>query len=103
MSLPEFSHKIIFPWGQDRLVKRRRRTVYPSNGDVHMRCGGCGATDFTAHLKLGEFGVGKITNLICSVCGKIFPFNNIGETGGTILIEKADAKKREQINERSDN
>jgi len=101
--LPEFSHKIIFPWGKDRLVKRRRRTVYPNNGDVHMRCGDCGSTDFTAHLKIKQLGVGKLTNLICSVCGKVFPFNDQGETGGTITIEKADARKREAINERPDN
>ena len=101
--LPEFPHKIIFPWGQDRLVKQRRRTVYPSNGDLHMRCGNCGTTDFTAHLKLGDFGVGKLTNLICSLCGKTFPFNDKGETGGTMTIETADARKRELINERPDN
>lgn len=101
--LPEFSHKIIFPWGQDRLVKKRRRTVYPSNGDLHMRCGKCGTTDFTAHLKPGKLGAAKLTNLICSLCGKVFPFNDKGETGGTITIEKADARKRELINERPDN
>ncbi len=100
--LPEFSHKIMFPWGQSRLVKRRRRTVYPQNDDVHMRCGECGATDFTAHLKPGKLGAAKLTNLICSLCGKIFPFNNKGETGGTLTIETADARKRESINERPD-
>lgn len=103
MTLTESPHKIIFPDGRDRLVMKRRRAVYPSNGDLHMRCGNCGTTDFTAHLKLGEFGVGKITNLICSLCGKTFPFNDKGETGGTILIEQADARKREEINERPDN
>ena len=101
--LPEWSHKIIFPWGQDRLVMKRRRTVYPNNGDVHMRCGKCGATDFTAHLKVRSLGAAKLTNLVCSLCGKVFPFNDQGETGGTITIEKADARKREAINERSDN
>ena len=101
--LPEFSHTVIFPWGQDRLVKRRRRAVYPSNGDLHMRCGKCGTTDFTAHLKPTQLGAAKLTNLICSLCGKIFPFNDQGEIGGTITIEKADARKREAINERPDN
>ncbi len=101
--LPEFSYKIIFPWGQDRLVKRRRRTVYPSNGDLHMRCGGCGTTDFTAHVKVGQLGAAKLTTLVCSLCGKTFPFNDKGETGGTITIETADARKRELINERPDN
>ena len=101
--LPEFSHKIVFPWGQDRLVTKRRRTVYPSNDDVHMRCGDCGATDFTAHLKPGQLGAAKLTNLICSTCGKIFPFNSKGETGGTLTMEKADARKRESINARFDN
>ena len=101
--LTEFSHKIIFPDGRDRLVKKRRRAVYPSNGDVHMRCGGCGTTDFTAHLKPGQLGAAKLTNLICSLCGKIFPFNDKGETGGTLTIEMADARKRELINERPDN
>ena len=101
--LTERSHKIIFPDGQDRLVMRRRRAVYASNGDLHMRCGKCGTTDFTAHVKPGKLGAAKLTNLICSLCGKIFPFNDKGETGGTILIEKADARKRELINERPDN
>ena len=101
--LPEFPHKIIFPWGQDRLVTKRRRAVYPSNGDVHMRCGNCGTTDFTAHLKPGQLGAAKLTNLVCSLCGKIFPFNDKGETGGTLTLETADARKREQINERPDN
>lgn len=101
--LPEFSHKIVFPWGQDRLVTKRRRTVYASKGDVHMRCGKCGTTDFTAHLKPGKLGAAKLTNLICSLCGKIFPFNDKGETGGTLTLEKADARKREAINERPDN
>lgn len=101
--LPEWSHKIIFPWGQDRLVKRRRRTVYPSNGDVHMRCGTCGTTDFTAHVKTGQLGVAKLTMLACSLCGKTFPFNDKGETGGTLTMETANARKREEINERPDN
>ena len=101
--LTEFSHKIIFPDGQDRLVKRRRRAVYPSNGDLHMRCGGCGTTDFTAHVKPGLAGAAKLTNLVCSLCGKVFPFNDKGETGGTLTIETADARKRELINERPDN
>jgi hypothetical protein len=101
--LTEFSHKVIFPNGQDRLVKQRRRAVYPSNGDVHMRCGNCGMTDFTAHLKPGQLGAAKLTNLICSLCGKIFPFNDKGETGGTLTAETANARKRESINERPDN
>ena len=100
--LPEFSHKIIFPWGQDRWVKKRRRTVAASNNDVHMRCGECGSTDFTAHLKPGQLGAAKLTTLICSLCGKLFPFNDKGETGGTMTFETADARKRELINERPD-
>ena len=101
--LPEFSHKIIFPWGQDRLVKTRRRpTVYLKDGDKHMRCGRCGTTDFTAHVKPSELGVAKLTTLACSLCGKTFPFNDKGETGGTLTIETADARKREEINERPD-
>lgn len=102
--LPEFSHKILFPWGQDRMVKqKRRRAVYTRNSDKHMRCGDCGSTDFTAHVKPGELGAAKLTNLICSLCGKIFPFNSKGETGGTMTFETANARKREMINERSDN
>ena len=101
--LTEISHKIIFPNGQDRLVMRRRRAVYASGDDVHMRCGKCGTTDFTAHLKPGQLGAAKLTNLICSLCGKIFPFNDKGETGGTLTLETADARKRELINERPDN
>ncbi len=101
--LPEFSHKVIFPWGQDRLVMKRRRTVYAKDGEMHMRCGKCGTTDFTAHLKPGQLGAAKLTKLICSLCGKTFPFNDKGETGGTITLEKADARKRELINERPDN
>ena len=101
--LPEFSHKITFPWGQDRLVMRRRRTVYPSNGDGHMRCGRCGSTDFTNHLKVGLLGAAKLTNVVCSVCGKIFPVNAKGEVGGTLRQETANARKRELINERCDN
>ena len=101
--LPEFSHKIIFPDGLDRLVKQRRRAVYPSNGDVHMRCGNCGTTDFTAHLKSGLLGAAKLTNLVCSLCGKIFPFNDKGETGGTLTAETADARKREEINANPNN
>ncbi len=101
--LPEISHKIIFPDGQDRLVMRRRRAVYARNNDLHMRCGRCGDTDFTAHVKPGKMGAAKLTNLICSRCGKVFTFNDKGETGGTLTLEKADARKREAINERSDN
>ncbi len=101
--LTEFSHKIIFPDGQDRLVKQRRRAVYPSNGDTHMRCGNCGTTDFTAHVKPGLLGTAKLTNLVCSLCGKIFPFNDKGETGGTLTAETANARKREEINARPDN
>lgn len=100
--LPEWSHKIIFPWGQDRLVKRRRRTVYPDHGDVHMRCGQCGATDFTAHLHVTKLGAAKLTMLHCSVCGKGFPFNDKGETGGTLKMGTANARKREEINARPD-
>lgn len=102
MTLPEFSHKILMPWGQDRVVMKRRRAVYAQRGEMHMRCGACGATDFTAHLKPGKLGAAKLTNLICSVCGKVFPFNNNGETGGTLTFEKADARKREEINARPD-
>lgn len=101
--LPEFSHKIIYPWGQDKLVKRRKRTAYPSNNDVHMRCGNCGTTDFTAHVKPGELGSAKLTTLVCSLCGKLFPFNDSGETGGSLKSETANARKRELINERPDN
>ena len=101
--LPIFSHKIIFPWGQDKLVPMRRRTVYPSNGELTMRCGRCGSTDFTPLVKPRQSGVIKLTTLVCSPCGKIFRFNDKGETGGTIVFEKADARKRELINERSDN
>ncbi len=101
--LTEFPHKILFPWGQDRLAMKRRRAVYPSNGDTHMRCGGCGTTDFTAHVKPTSFGAAKLTNLICSLCGKIFPFNDKGETGGTLTAETANARKREEINANPDN
>ena len=101
--LPEFSHKITFPWGQDRLVTMRRRAVYPSNGEVTMRCGRCGSTDFTPLVKTGQLGVAKLTTLVCSPCGKIFRFNDKGETGGTLTLETADARKRELINERPDN
>ena len=101
--LPEWSHKIIFPWGQDRLVKQRRRTAYLTGDDVHMRCGNCGTTDFTVHLKPGNNGAAKLTKLYCSLCGKRFPFNDKGETGGTLTLEKADARKREDINARPDN
>ncbi len=100
--LPEFSHKIIHAWGGGRTVMKRRRAVYPSNGDVHMRCGGCGSTDFTAHVKPGHLGAAKLTTLSCSTCGKLFPFNNIGETGGSLKAEQADARKREEINMRPD-
>jgi len=68
-----------------------------------MRCGGCGTTDFTAHVHPGKMGTAKLTKLICSVCGKTFLFNDKGETGGTLTIEKADARKREEINARPDN
>lgn len=103
--LTEFSHLIKFPWGQDRKVLKtlRRRAVYPSNGDLHMRCGVCGSTDFTAHVKPTAFGAAKLTNLVCSLCGKIFPFDDKGQTGGTLHIENANARKREAINARSDN
>ncbi len=101
--LTEWSHKVFFPWGQDRWVKKRKRAIYPSGGDLHMRCGGCGSTDFTAHVKPTQFGAAKLTNLICNLCGKIFPFNSKGETGGTLTLEAADARKREEINERPDN
>lgn len=101
--LPEFSHKVIFPWGQDRLVTQRRRAVYPSNGDFHMRCGKCGKTDFTVHVKPGPAGSAKLTNLVCSLCGKLFPFNDKGETGGSYTIDSANARKREAINARPDN
>ena len=104
MTLPEFSHKIQFPWGQDRKVMRtkRRPAVYASKGEVFMRCGGCGSTDFTVFLKPGKMGAAKLTNLSCSLCGKLFPFNDNGETGGTLTMEKADARKREEINARPD-
>ncbi len=101
--LTEFSHKIIFPDGRDRLVTRRRRAVYASGKDVHMRCGGCGATDFTVHVRPGEMGAAKVTNVICSVCGKVFPLNDRSELGGTLNAETADSRKREEINERIDN
>ena len=101
--LPEFSHKIMFPWGQNRMITKRRKTVYADGGDVHMRCGGCGTTDFTAHLKPNLTGSGRLTKLICSLCGKTFLFNDKGETGGTWTFERADARKRELINERPDN
>ena len=100
--LPEFSCKIIFPWGQDRTVTRRRRHVACGKGDVHLRCGRCGGTDFTAHVRPGQLGVAKITNLACSVCGKVFPFNAHGETGGSLKFETADARQRENINRRPD-
>ncbi len=101
--LTEFSHKVIFPDGQDRLVMKRRRAVYPDNGDVHMRCGNCGTTDFTAHVKPGLAGSAKLTLLACSLCGKTFRFNDKGETGGSYTIDSANARKRELINERPDN
>lgn len=101
--LTEFSHKIIFPWGQDRLVKKRRRAVYAKRGEMHMRCGGCGTTDFTVHLKPGQLDAAKITNLICTLCGKVFKLDNDGQIGGTLKLEKADARKREEINARPDN
>ena len=101
--LTEFSHKITFPWGQDRLVTKRRRAVYPSNGDVHMRCGGCGTTDFTVHLKVGQMDSARVTNLACSLCGKEFRLNSEGEVGGSLTMETADARKREEINVNPDN
>lgn len=101
--LTEFSHKIIFPWGQDRWVKQRRRAVYPSNGDVHMRCGNCGTTDFTVHVKVGQMGAAKVTILACSLCGKTFPINEKAETGGSLTMGSADSRKREQINANPDN
>ena len=101
--LTEFPHKIVFPWGQDRLVTMRRRAVYPSKGEFTMRCGRCGSTDFTPLVKPRQLGAAKLTTLVCSPCGKLFPLNDKSELGGTLTPETADARKRELINECPDN
>lgn len=101
--LTEHSHTIIFPWGQDKKVFKRHRDMrYANKGEMFMRCGGCGKTDFTVLVKPTKDGAAAVTTLSCSLCNKSFFLDSSGQLGGTLKSEKADARKREEINDRPD-
>jgi len=105
MALTEHSHTIIFPWGEDKKVISQKRDMrYAKDGELFMRCGHCGKTDFTILIKPNLATGAKITTACCSLCNWTFPFDDQGNIAGsfTITEEKADAKKREMINERPD-
>ena len=103
MVLTEHSHTVIFPWGQDKKIFKRHRDMrYAKKGEVFMRCGKCGKTDFTVLVKPTGLGGAQVTTLACSLCNKTFFVNGKGELGGSLKIEEADARKREEINERPD-
>lgn len=104
MALTETPMKVILPFDQDKTRIIRKRAVYPSNGEMHMRCGKCGSTDFTVFVKLKALGAAQVTTIACNTCAKLFPLNDKGETGGSLTINKTKgARHRELINERHDN
>lgn len=104
MALSEISHKIIYPWGEDKTIFKQRRDLrYAKKGELFMRCGGCGKTDFTILVKPNLDGSAKITTASCSLCNKTFQFDDQGKLGGTFKFEEANGiQKRMEINDRPD-
>jgi hypothetical protein len=83
----------------------RRRVVMPSGGDVLMRCGKCGATDYSVHVRPSLTGsVARVTNLVCNVCQKVFELNDKAQLGGAYTpVEHAKgADHRAEMNQRTD-
>lgn len=105
MTLPTVPHKIILPNGQDKLIKRRVRAVIPNKNEVTLRCNKCGSTDFTVIGKPDEkTGILRIAAAVCSVCASVSQFNDKGQIGGVLKLEKLNGiKHREAINDRPDN
>jgi hypothetical protein len=104
MALPILRKRTILDIpGHPDVEIRHGKHVIPSGGDVTLRCGKCGSTDFTAHVRPQSMGAARITTLVCNLCAKRFPFNDQGETGGSMTVEQTNGyRHREAINARSD-
>ena len=99
MVLPIAPTKLLWSNGRDEpIVQTRRRMVFPSGGASHLRCGKCGATDFTVHVVPGNQGTARINGVACSICGNVFEANMVGELGGTLKNAKRNVNQREKIN-----
>ncbi|MHA2063794.1 MAG: hypothetical protein ACXABY_05345 [Candidatus Thorarchaeota archaeon] len=104
MSLAILNKRTIIDTPDNKGIEvRHGRHTMPSKGELSMRCGYCGSTDFTVHLKPLGLGAARVTTVVCSICSKKFPFNDQGITGGSLKIESTRGyKHREAINGRHD-
>ena len=101
--LTDIAYKILYPWGGTKNILEKRRDMrYANKGEMFMRCGGCGDTDFTILIKQTHSDMARIVTASCSRCNKTFPFNDQGETGGKLTKSELDVEKRREINERPD-
>lgn len=100
----DLSHIDVFDNGEQvKVFKTIRKPMrFANKGEAFLRCDNCGDTDFTIILKPDKNGTAQLTKAVCSRCDFILPINDKGQMGGSLKADIADARKREQINERPD-
>ncbi len=63
------------------------RQVFPSGGDLHLRCGQCGGTTFKAHVQPQHQGA-RMRYLECAGCAKLIEIDEQGWVSGTGKIQE---------------
>lgn len=72
--------------GDKAKLKLTPTIIIPSRGDLYMRCGDCGEMKFGGHIRPHPGGAGRLVDLICAKCLKVYKLDEQGflEGGGKI-------------------
>ena len=63
-------------------LKVPKMQIVPRAGEFTMRCGNCGTMNqFGVYVK-PELKTARITEVVCTVCGKFFKCDPLGRLGG---------------------
>ena len=67
-------------------IDLERRNVFPGKNDLTFRCGKCGYTFFTVHVRPTKLCEARISEVVCWHCRTVFNFDDVGrlERGGKI-------------------
>ena len=44
------------------------KVVFPRTGEYTLQCGKCSSMNFKIHVKPNQFGLSRVTELICIIC-----------------------------------
>ena len=67
--------------------------VFPSNGDLYLRCGNCGKQEFKVHVR-PQHQAAMVKVIECARCKKIFKVDDESYLEGTGKIDSVENNKK---------